>query len=219
MTTKKMTQNSTDEILCELCGCQSDETFPKRKTLKQAGIIHKHLCHRCFVKEKEVASLAKTEYKDLAKESRLAAVVLTESELDHILKNNSYKAYIDYMAKLEERVRGCNDRLYRLKKKKQKEEKEIECLLLAIDMACLLASQNERLMYPNARKEADKHISRIEVREAIFARDKHSCRHCRCKYNLTIDHIIPVSLGGGNETSNLQTLCKSCNSRKGNNLQ
>ena len=32
----------------------------------------------------------------------------------------------------------------------------------------------------------------------------------------TTDHIVPVSQGGGNEVTNLQAACRSCNSRKGN---
>lgn len=33
---------------------------------------------------------------------------------------------------------------------------------------------------------------------------------------MTIDHIIPKSRGGGNKVSNLQTLCETCNQKKGN---
>jgi len=37
--------------------------------------------------------------------------------------------------------------------------------------------------------------------------------------DITIDHIIPVSLGGTDHLDNLQIACKSCNSTKGNKLQ
>lgn len=35
---------------------------------------------------------------------------------------------------------------------------------------------------------------------------------------MTIDHILPVSLGGTNRLSNLQTMCTKCNNIKGNKL-
>ena len=35
---------------------------------------------------------------------------------------------------------------------------------------------------------------------------------------MTIDHIVPISLGGKNSQSNYQTMCDSCNNRKANNI-
>lgn len=39
--------------------------------------------------------------------------------------------------------------------------------------------------------------------------------HTATKASLTGDHKIPLSLGGKNEASNIQVLCRPCNSRKG----
>ena len=41
------------------------------------------------------------------------------------------------------------------------------------------------------------------------------CVNCGCKNNLTIDHIIPLSRGGGNHKKNKQSLCGLCNQIKG----
>jgi 5-methylcytosine-specific restriction endonuclease McrA len=52
----------------------------------------------------------------------------------------------------------------------------------------------------------------------VFARDGYRCQVCEAPggtVELTVDHIIPVSAGGTNAESNLQTLCRTCNSRKG----
>lgn len=41
------------------------------------------------------------------------------------------------------------------------------------------------------------------------------CQQCRATEHLCIDHITPLIRGGSNDLDNLQILCKSCNSRKG----
>jgi len=55
----------------------------------------------------------------------------------------------------------------------------------------------------------------VEVRLAIHERDGWACLHCGATTDLTLDHIVPWSLGGSDDPDNLQTLCQPCNSRKG----
>ncbi|MBD2137813.1 HNH endonuclease [Anabaena sp. FACHB-1237] len=60
-----------------------------------------------------------------------------------------------------------------------------------------------------------------EVRSYVFQRDKFQCQSCgknSQEVNLSIDHIIPLSRGGKNHISNLQTLCLTCNQRKTNKI-
>lgn len=53
-------------------------------------------------------------------------------------------------------------------------------------------------------------------RVEVYARDGGMCRHCETTEDLSIDHIQPWSKGGAHEMWNFQTLCRSCNSSKGN---
>lgn len=59
-----------------------------------------------------------------------------------------------------------------------------------------------------------------ELRQEIFERDGYTCVNCGSteKESLEIDHIMPISKGGKTEPSNLQTLCRNCNIRKGNKI-
>lgn len=56
------------------------------------------------------------------------------------------------------------------------------------------------------------------LRWEIFERDNFTCQRCGARRWLRVDHIYPESLGGTLDPSNLQTLCRSCNSRKGNRV-
>lgn len=60
-----------------------------------------------------------------------------------------------------------------------------------------------------------KEIIKDDLRWEVWERDNFTCKHCGTRRNLTVDHILPESKGGTLALDNLQTLCKSCNSKKG----
>lgn len=59
-------------------------------------------------------------------------------------------------------------------------------------------------------------ISR-RLRFEILRRDGHTCRYCGAMapdVPLTVDHVIPTTLGGADEPANLVTACQPCNAGK-----
>ena len=70
-------------------------------------------------------------------------------------------------------------------------------------------------------KLADPYEARFkarDVRNRLFAADRR-CRYCGCgirKAGLaTLDHIVPVAKGGGDDPTNLTLACQRCNTAKG----
>lgn len=56
-------------------------------------------------------------------------------------------------------------------------------------------------------------------RRNLFRRDKNTCQYCGSKCStedLSIDHILPRSVGGVSNWMNCVVACVSCNARKGN---
>lgn len=55
------------------------------------------------------------------------------------------------------------------------------------------------------------------LRYEILRRDNHTCRYCGLRAadtELTVDHVLPVALGGGDEATNLVAACRDCNAGK-----
>ena len=55
------------------------------------------------------------------------------------------------------------------------------------------------------------------VRFEVLRRDDHTCQYCGAKApeaQMTVDHVMPVALGGDDTPRNLTTACSDCNSGK-----
>lgn len=53
------------------------------------------------------------------------------------------------------------------------------------------------------------------TRFEVLRRDAHTCRYCKSTTNpLTVDHVVPVSLGGSDKPDNLVAACSDCNAGK-----
>ena len=64
-----------------------------------------------------------------------------------------------------------------------------------------------------------KTITMSPTRKNIYWRDKYVCQYCADKFkykDLSLDHVIPKSRGGGRGWLNLVTCCHGCNQKKGN---
>jgi 5-methylcytosine-specific restriction endonuclease McrA len=63
----------------------------------------------------------------------------------------------------------------------------------------------------------DTHRRKI-TRRAVFARDNWTCQYCGARSQLTVDHVVPRSKGGGSTWDNIVASCAPCNRRKGDAL-
>lgn len=93
---------------------------------------------------------------------------------------------------------------------------------------CLIAVQakiqsglEKHSQYSKTNKVNEKiTINRKTITEAerkeVFDRDNWRCVLCGDTEYLQVDHKMPFSKGGTTEMSNLQTLCRTCNCKKGN---
>lgn len=90
-------------------------------------------------------------------------------------------------------------------------------ILLLKEKAQVLSSRVIRLI-DYVKIPLHKIIFHKPSRGLIYQRDDHTCQYCGSEDKLTIDHIIPKSLGGQDTWENMVVACSSCNIKKGNTL-
>ena len=64
-----------------------------------------------------------------------------------------------------------------------------------------------------------KRVSMSPTRKNIYWRDRYVCQYCSGEFKykqLSLDHVIPKSRGGGRGWLNLVACCHGCNQKKGN---
>jgi 5-methylcytosine-specific restriction endonuclease McrA len=56
------------------------------------------------------------------------------------------------------------------------------------------------------------------TKKNVLLRDDYRCQYCGCKGNdpMTVDHVVPKSIGGPSTWENLVCACLTCNNRKNN---
>lgn len=58
-------------------------------------------------------------------------------------------------------------------------------------------------------------------KEEALSKSKHKCAHCGkslTKETCTVEHVVPLSRGGSNDSVNLVALCEKCNKEKGSKM-
>lgn len=83
----------------------------------------------------------------------------------------------------------------------------------SVDISSIIAVKRS-----NPKRHPRRTIPPLTNRE-LFNRDANLCMYCGHQfpdYDLTRDHVRPISRGGRDIWPNVITACKSCNTRKGN---
>jgi 5-methylcytosine-specific restriction endonuclease McrA len=52
------------------------------------------------------------------------------------------------------------------------------------------------------------------IRASVFAAKGRRCHWCGA-YATTVDHVVPLAIGGSHDLANLVPACQPCNSRRG----
>ena len=91
-------------------------------------------------------------------------------------------------------------------------------ILVIAALLAALAAVSVRRRRAAAKRVPFTRTERAAIKDKLYSDQKGGCAICAREFPpdiFEIDHITPVSRGGGNEITNLQLLCSPCNRRKG----
>lgn len=121
---------------------------------------------------------------------------------------NSFEYHIGIAIQLSEAVHGWGDDDYgHLRELFNQALRDYAKLSKPTSLQAPIACRSEK-PYTKSKISTTK-------KKTVLERDKYRCINCDTHKDLCVDHIQPESRGGDNTLSNLQTLCRSCNSSKG----
>ena len=97
-----------------------------------------------------------------------------------------------------------------------------DCLEFIIEKLIGISGIEELIFQiKNQNAEDNNHEKEVipnSIRWQVWERDNYTCQFCGRRNNLTVDHKHPEVKGGRLNIDNLQTLCKSCNPKKGSKI-
>lgn len=81
----------------------------------------------------------------------------------------------------------------------------------------VVASESKKIANVGNKKKIKRKRYSAEQRKIIYQRADGRCKLCGRKIelnNFSLDHVIPLSMGGADSMSNLQASCRGCNFQK-----
>ena len=200
--------------------CSGKGPFVKEKTIIKFASIRlmiprTPICGKCFLNIARNKLPVSSTSHEMSLMDRVSLIKSAASGLSKQTPLHKIKDLCDELTKMESLQKAAEVEFKSRAIEAEQAAKKIEWIKSCIAEAQIVVSGKLRTTYENCRKVANKCCSDIEIRNAVFSRDNFVCVICGHDENLSVDHIKPVKLGGTNELENLQTLCLSCNVKKG----
>jgi 5-methylcytosine-specific restriction endonuclease McrA len=81
-------------------------------------------------------------------------------------------------------------------------------------LVCGVPSPSSRCALHRAARKRSRNANAATAKAVVEAQPW--CSLCGSTRDLTSDHLVPLHAGGSNDPTNQRTLCRSCNSARGN---